>query len=168
MIAFAARAFAALFALLTLAACTTKDETMTTVPIATLADTQAQVQSRLTAIITELATAAPTAAHDPATAKIGPAPCGDNGPEYQVTATDSVLLDGAQHRNALAVLGEQLALQGYTSITSRQFSDGVGGELNLRTGDGYTATISSGKGNHGLAVIVASPCYRTPDGDYPG
>lgn len=168
MTALVSRTLTALTVMISLAACTTKDDTMTTAPTATLADTQAQVQSRLTTIVAALAVAAPAAGHNPAQAKIGPAPCGGSGPEYQVTATDSVLLDGAQHRTALAALRDQLTSHGYAVSSSHDFGDGVGGELNLRDEAGYTATISSGKGNHGLAVIVVSPCYRTPDGDYPG
>lgn len=154
--------------LLTMAACTTKDDTMPTTPTAALADTQNQVQSRLDAITSALKTAAPTAQHNPANTKIGPMPCGDHGPDYQVTATDSVLLDGPHHKATLAALRDQLTLAGYNAITTKDFTDGIGGELDLKDPTGYTATISSGKDNHGLAIIVASPCFRTPDGTYPG
>jgi hypothetical protein len=136
------------------------------VPTASLADTTTATRTRLEAVMSALMAAAPNATRSARGTNIGPQPCGEKGPEYQVVAIDDVEPDG-QHRAAVAATAVELSKHGFIVSSPRDLARD-GAEVDFHDADGFDATITSSENNRSLVVTVASSCKIAPDGKYPG
>lgn len=135
------------------------------------AEAEAETRARLAEAVAAVGEGEP----DPAP-QIGPAPCSSplgesgEGGYFHISAFSHVTVPVERHRPILERLRDEWRAKGYEVRSFRDLPGTPGGaELDVSNpADGFQITWSSSADGVWIALIVMSPCVRSPDGEYPG
>ncbi|MFY1686740.1 hypothetical protein [Plantactinospora sp. WMMB782] len=88
---------------------------------------------------------------------------------FHVSGFSHVTLPVEQHAEVLERLRDEWIARGYELKNFRILPDGAGAELDLvRPADGFQFSWATSGDRVWIALIIVSPCVRSPDGKYPG
>jgi hypothetical protein len=139
------------------------------VAVASLTDVQRQVREQANTVLADLGLPPPSTAPD-----IGPAPCSDAGGSaddgrFYVAGAWQVPLPSAQQIATLRRVRDTWQAKGYEITDYRELPSGV--EVVLAAGNptnGYSLSLITTSPPIAVAMLVSSPCMKSPDGKYPG
>ncbi|MEN3615115.1 hypothetical protein AAH979_36995 [Plantactinospora sp. ZYX-F-223] len=107
---------------------------------------------------------------DPAPS-VAPAPCDGyrDHAVFHVSGFSHVTLPVERHAPVLERLRDEWTAKGYELKNFRLLPEGAGAELDLvNPADGFQFSWTTSGDRVWIALIVMSPCVRSPDGKYPG
>lgn len=107
---------------------------------------------------------------DPAPS-VRPAPCDGYRDDavFHVSGFSHVALPVERHTVVLERLRDEWTAKGYALKNFRVLPGGAGAELDLvNPADGFQFSWTTSGDRVWIALIVMSPCVRSPDGKYPG